>query len=309
MSGRVPRWLSDYWPERPQQLVAPVLRVCRQLRCANFYGMHFGLLFRRLLLIEVWVSVALAQSTPPGDSALPDGATVMKKVIQRAQDVGRADEEDKYCYEKRSVDEELDASGRVTKTTEEDYEVFPILGVPYSRLVKIQGRELTEKETRDQNREEEEFRKRTAEQQSKQSSTTNTDWLDQSVVDRFAFQVEGRGRLQDRQVLVLSFHPKPNRGPEKTITDKVLNRLAGTLWVDEAESEIAQVKLGLTADLSLGWFGMVGSLKRFDLTLERARLTDGVWVDRKQTLLLFGRKLFSPMRFRTTEESSNFRKP
>jgi len=233
----------------------------------------------------------------------------MQKVIQRADAVARADEEGKYCYERRSVEEQLDAFGKATKTTEETYEVFPIQGFPYARLVRIQGRELTEKEIRDQNRKEDEFRKSLAKQESKQSSATNADWLDKELVDRFVFQVEDRVSFQDRQVLVLSFHPKPNRGREKTVADKVLNRLAGTLWVDEEESEIAQLKVGLTADLSLGWFGMIGSLKQFDLTLERARLADGVWVDRTQTLVLCGRKVFSPMRYRMVEESSNFRKP
>ena len=97
--------------------------------------------------------------------------------------------------------------------------------------------------------------------------------------------------------------------PEKKIEDKVMKRLAGTVWIDEEQSEVVQLKLGLTADLSLGLFGMIGSLKQFDLTLERARLPEGVWVERKQTLVLGGRKIFSSMHYRTVAESSNFRKP
>ena len=54
---------------------------------------------------------------------------------------------------------------------------------------------------------------------------------------------------------------------------------------------------------------MIGSLKQFDLTLQRERLPDQVWVDRKQTLVLAGRKVFSAMHHRTVKESSNFRKP
>jgi hypothetical protein len=239
---------------------------------------------------------------------LPDAETVMKNVVHRSEAVARVGEADKYRYEKRSVEEELDAAGKPTKTTEELYDVIPIGGMPFERLVKVQGRELTEKELKEQNRKEEEFRKRMAEQGTERSSATNNDWLDPKLVDRFVFHVEGRSNLLSRPVLILSFKPKP-LAPEKTIADKVLKRLAGTLWIDEQESEIAQVKVGLIADLSLGWFGMIGSLKQFDLTLERAPLADGVWVDRKQMLVLGGRKVFTTMHFRAVEESSNFRKP
>jgi hypothetical protein len=232
----------------------------------------------------------------------------MDKVIQRSQEIARTAEADKYRYEKRSVEEELDTVGKPTKTTEEIYDVIPIRGVPFERLVKVKGRDLTEKEAKEQDRKEEEFRKNVTEHDPGRASSTNSDVLNKELIDRFVFHVEGRSNFLTRPVLILSFQPKPS-APEKKIADKVLKRLAGTLWIDEEESEIAQLKLGLTADLSLGLFGMIGSLKQFDLTLERARLPDGVWVDRKQTLVLGGRKIFSSMHYRTVEESSNFRKP
>ena len=268
--------------------------------------MRLGLICRCFLLLE-FVAVAISRSAAAANTDLPDAAAVMEKVIQRSQEAERTGEADKYRYDKRSVEEELDRSGNPTKTTEELYDVIPISGVPFERLVKVQGRELNEKEVKEQNRKEEEFRKRVAEQSTDRSSRTNDDYLNQEVVDRFVFRIEGRTNLLSRPVLILSFHPKPS-APEKKIADKVLKRLAGTLWIDEGESEIAQLKLGLTADLSLGLFGMIGSLKQFDLMLERERLPEGVWVDRKQTLVLGGRKVFSTMHFRAIEESSNFRK-
>jgi len=87
-----------------------------------------------------------------------------------------------------------------------------------------------------------------------------------------------------------------------------LNRLSGTLWVDEEEAEVLRVEVGLTEDLWLGWFGMVGSLKRFDFKLQRQRLPDGVWVNQDTTLELSGRKVFTSLRHRTLEEFYDFRK-
>jgi hypothetical protein len=264
---------------------------------------------RNWLLLSGGLLVAglSGQCAALSDGALPDATQVMERVVQRAGEVARAGEAGKYVFEKHSVSEELDSSGNATKTTEKTYEVIRIEGRPFSRLVKIQNRALTEEETKAQNRKEQEFREKMALQDPEHKR--KDDWLDPRLIDRYDFKVESRDCLKGRSVLVLSFHPRANREAEKTVEDRVLNRLAGSLWVDEQEAEIAQLKVGLTEDLSLGLFGMIGSLKQFDLEIERERLADGDWVDQKQRVLLFGRKIFSPMRYRTLEESSNFKKP
>ena len=243
------------------------------------------------------------------DGALPDADLVVQRVVQRANDAARAREDGEYAFEKHSISEELDGSGKVTKTSDETYEVIPINGVPFSRLVRIQNRDLTPDEVKVQYRKEQEFRQRVARKAGEPSKRRSRNWLDMRLVGRYDFEVEGRHNLLGRPVLILSFHPKANLGPEKTIKDKILNRLAGTLWIDEQDAEIAQLKMGLTEDLSVGLLGAVGSLKQFDLKLERAPLADGVWVVRKEEIMLCGRKIFNSIAQRTLEESSNFRKP
>ncbi len=262
-----------------------------------------------LLALSLSVSGFSCRGASGVDDALPDAAQVMQRVVQRADDVARAGEASEYVFEKRSISEELDTSGRATKTTEQTFEVIPIQGIPFSRLVKIGNRDLTREETEVQTRKELEFRQRVGRKDAEPVGRRNRNWLDMRLVGRYDFKVEGRDSLLGRPVLILSFHPKPNYVAEKTIKDKVLNRLAGTLWIDEQEAEIAQLKVGLTEDLSLGLFGAVGSLKQFDFKLERAPLADGVWVTRKQDIVLCGRKILSSVAHRTLEESSNFRKP
>jgi hypothetical protein len=238
---------------------------------------------------------------------LPDAAGVMRKVVERAQNSGGEDSASLYTYEKRSTVEEFDSSGKVTKTTEEVFNVFPIQGVSYSRLVRIKGHDLTEKEIKEQNRKEEEFRKNLARPGSAQTKT-NEGWLDPALVERFTFQVVGREQIRNRSTLALAFQPKAGAA-EKSVSDRVLGRLAGTLWVDEEDWEVSKVKVHLTTELSLGLFGMVGSIKQLEMEMEQTRLPDGVWIGQKQTVAMHGRKVFSPMRFRAIEESSNFRKP
>lgn len=114
--------------------------------------------------------------------------------------------------------------------------------------------------------------------------------------------------MNDRPALVLTFSPKKGTLPEKAVSDKLLNRLAGTVWIDEQDAEAAKLAVGLTDSLSLGWFGMLGSVSRCDLSLDRKRMPEGVWANAIQILQIQYRKLTSTQRFRSTEESSEFKK-
>jgi len=231
----------------------------------------------------------------------------MQRVMQRAEADDKNDPADEYSFEKRTTTEELDASGKVTKITQKTFSVFPIEGEPYSRLIKIQNRGLTAKEIKDEDKKEEEFRRKLSARNNGSVTNSNGNWLDKSVVDRFVFEVKGRETLANRSAIVLSFHAKPGQA-EKTAVDKILGRLAGQLWVDEQDWEVARLKVGLTKEFSLGWFGMIGSIKELDIDLEQTRLADGAWLTRRQTVLLGGRKVFSSMRSRSVEECGKFRK-
>ena len=197
-------------------------------------------------------------ATPADGNVLPEASEVMQRVVQRAEDVARAGEADKYTFEKHIISEDLDGLGEATKTKDQEYRVIPIQGVPFSRLIKIGNQDLTEEETEAQNRRELEFRERVARKDAKPVGRRRRNWLDTRVVERFDFKVDGRESYCGRPVLILSFHPKASHAASRTVEDKVLPRLAGTLWVDAKEAEIAKLSAGLTKDLSFGLFGAVG---------------------------------------------------
>lgn len=256
--------------------------------------------------------VALVPSLPWAAGAeenLPTAQSVLERVLRRAQAAGQEDKESMYTYEKRSVFEDLDSTGKPTRTMEKLYLVRPIQGVSFSRLIRIQNRELTEQERQAQDKREQAFRRKLAEKQSHPVAKETEDTLNADLIGRYDFKVEKREQWDNRQVLVLSFRPKPGHTAEKSIEDKVLDRLAGRIWVDEAEAEGARVQVGLTEDLSLGWFGTIGSIKQCDVKIERQRLPDGSWVSKLFELSLGGRKVFAPMRYRSLEESYHFSKP
>jgi|SRR6516165_4154640 hypothetical protein len=270
--------------------------------------MSFAVLRRNFLatgacVLAVWPWNALAQEN------LPEASSVIQRVLRRAEETDQAREESKYVYEKRSLSEELDDSGKPIKRNEKVFEVTPIEGVPFSRLIRIQDRDLTEEERELQDRREEDFRRRIAQKRPHARHGMDEDALNSELVERYDFKVEKRDWVNKRAVLVLSFHPKKPHAPEKTVEDRVLNRLAGQVWVDEEEAEVLQVRVWLTEDFSIGLFGMICSIKQCDVKIERQRLPDDVWVKKSFAILLGGRKLLSSMRYRSLEEFYNFRKP
>jgi hypothetical protein len=114
--------------------------------------------------------------------------------------------------------------------------------------------------------------------------------------------------LSNRPTLVVTFKPKEANIPSKTFEDKFLNGMAGRLWIDEGDADPARLVVSLREPLSLGWFGLLGSLSRCDLSLERRRMPDGVWVNARQEIVIHWRKLTGTTRFRVTEATSGFRK-
>lgn len=239
--------------------------------------------------------------------SLPDSAEVTSKIVQRARAVARSQGNPPYSYQKRSLVEELDAAGQVVKATEKTYEVTLIAGVPFSRLVKIQGRQLTPEELKKEDAREEAFRQKLTAVNLKHLARKKETWLTPALVGKFQFTVQERLHYQGRKTLRLEFQPKPGGLPAKTLQDRVLNRLAGTLWLDEEDAEIVKGSVHLSESVNVG-MGIIGSLSQLELILERQRMTDGVWVNTKHSILIQGRKLFSAMRYKTTEESSGFRK-
>ena len=239
---------------------------------------------------------------------LPGASEVTRRMIARARAVARAEQGPQYNYEKRSLSERLDAAGNVLQQEEKTYLVTLIADVPFNRLVKIKGRELSSEELRGEEAREEKFRQKFVSADATKSAARKEGWVTPELLDRYQFEVKERVILSNRPTLVLTFKPKEGNLPSGTFRDKLLNGMAGRLWIDEGDADTARLIVSLGEPVSLGWFGLLGSLNRCELSLKRQRMPDGVWINSKQVLLIHSRKLTATMRTRITEESSGFRK-
>ena len=250
----------------------------------------------------------LASAPCQSAERLPPASEVLRRLLERAQAVANGEFATHYAYQKRSLLDHIDAAGKTAKSEEKLYEVTLVAGFPFNRLVKIRGRELTPEELKNEQRKEERFQQRFTQQSITNMAARKEAWVTLQLLERYDFEVQERIVLNDRSALVLTFKPKKGKLPEKVVTDRILNRMAGTLWIDEQDAEAVKLSVNLIDSLSMGWFGMLGSVSRCDLSLERQRMPEGVWVNARQILQIQYRKLASTQHFRSTEESSGFRR-
>ncbi len=115
--------------------------------------------------------------------------------------------------------------------------------------------------------------------------------INDELLGRFVFTLVRREVVKGRPALVLTFQPADRKLPEHDLKDRFINRIAGRVWVDEADYLMVRAQLHLTAPVNL-LGGLVGAVHGFTCELNRERTGEGLWFTRALDWYLDGRKLF-----------------
>ena len=237
---------------------------------------------------------------------LPSGDQVIRRMMDRSAALAAATNAPAWAYDKRMLVEKLDGDARVEERTEKLYRVRIIRGVPFSRLVGLSGRDLTEAELRRENEREASFQKQLSGRDPKKAVRQREAFITKDMIDRFEYKVLRRETVRGRQTLLVSFEPRPGRDGG-SFQDRLLSRLAGMFWVDEEMGDVARLQVRLTEGFSMGWLGVLGSIKECRMNLESKPMPDGTWLPEKTTMAISARMFLSSVRFRMEETSSNFK--
>jgi hypothetical protein len=114
--------------------------------------------------------------------------------------------------------------------------------------------------------------------------------LNDDLLGRFEFDLVGRNTINGRPTLVLEFKPAKKNLPERSIKDRFINKAAGRIWVDEADSIIAKADVHLTESVYVVG-GLVGAVWKFHYSFDRERTSDGLWFTRTVDWHLEGREV------------------
>jgi hypothetical protein len=128
--------------------------------------------------------------------------------------------------------------------------------------------------------------------------------LDTELLTRYDFTLLDSVRVNGRSTFEIGFRAKNPPVSTHHVMEKLLNRTAGTIWVDEDDSEIVKAQLELTEPINLL---VLGNIDRLSFGFERVRSADGTWLTTHTETIFKGRKLLSNSQFRHAVDYSDFK--
>jgi len=197
-----------------------------------------------------------------------------------------------YTFTEKVTIKRLDKNGKVGKTEERVYEVYPSLDEEYSyrKLVSKDGKPLSVKELEEQDRDQDkklEKRRRKLESmgQNKEAREAAREAeerrKEEKVLDElikiYDIKMIGRERMAAHPAIVLSFQPRPGYTP-KTDGGKILSKAAGKAWFGEDDHQLIRAETRLVDSISIG-LGIIARLNEgATAVFERTRVNDEIWL-------------------------------
>ena len=262
---------------------------------------------RSLLLRPTFsfIAVVLLLSLAAGSARAVTAGEIMRKTVAKADRATNGSPRQEYEYNKTSVTEKLDGKGNVAERREKLIRIKSGKGSVIE--IKLNGKPLSQDDLKHEQAQVEAEDERINDSR---VARRNDNWerlLTTDLISRFQFTLLREEPLNGRTTHVLSFKPASGDLPVHEISDRFINNLCGTIWVDTEDYEIAKADLWLQSEVTL-WGGILGALRKFNYKVERVRLPDGVWFNRTASGEFGGRKFLDRVALRTHVECRDFEK-
>jgi len=248
--------------------------------------------------------VSLLPSSLPAQAPAkpPELREIMQRVIQRAKWEKEARLDTRYTYRQRRTVDKLDSDGKVVEHTVMAFDVIPVGERTLYRMVEKNGRPLTEEEQRKEAEKEAKFRESLKKARTPEDDSVE---MNEELLGRYDFSYAGEESVNGRNALKLTFAPKPGKLPEKRRIDRMLNRLRGTVWVDEATYAVSKADVSLIEPVR--FFAGLGAVRALRFTAEMGAV-DGQWLlPRAMQVSYDARALLSNIRVNQRSEYSGYR--
>jgi outer membrane lipoprotein-sorting protein len=244
--------------------------------------------------------------------ALPDIPALLNEVGKNEDEIDRLLE--KYTYTETITKRELDSNGQMKSKESETFELTFYKGARIRRLVARNGKPLSPKEAADAQKdvekrireiEKKETEKERKEREAAQKASKNPDAKTDrdpngdspngdppngdsederkerpsiaDVLRASRLLNPRRERFRSRDVIVFDFEPLPGYKPKKNY-EKLFGKMAGALWIDPKDKQVARVEARLVEAYKIGG-GMLASLKEgANFTLEQERVNQEIWL-------------------------------
>lgn len=258
--------------------------------------------------ITLWMAGAMVGAQEVRVTAPPtDPETLLKAVEgnQKQIEEGRKN----YIFHRRDEEQDTDESGNVKKTTVSEYEVFFMGHREIERLLVKDGKPLSDSEKKKQDDEVAKQEKRARERMRKEEAGEQ----DKDEINLAKFLADDRfynlrrETFRGREVYAFDFAPRPDFKPHN-LSEKVLESLGGTLWIDEDAKQAVRLEAHLLDGFKVGG-GIVGSVKKGgNVVFEQEKVNGEVWLPSYGEVHLDYRIVFSRKVTNVVVKYSDYRK-
>ena len=217
---------------------------------------------------------------------LPDIPTLLAEVSKNGEEIDRLLE--KYTYVQTETHRIVDQNGAVQEKDSEAYELTFYKGHRLRKKIEKNGQPLTANDLENENKRLEKaiqnIEKKEAEKEKKAAANASNkeDSEDKRVTISDILRASTllnprRERFRGRNVIVFDFEPNPTYKPKKDY-EKFFGKMAGVLWVDDADKQVARVEVRLVEPFKIAG-GLLVSLKEGgSFVLEQDRVNNEIWL-------------------------------
>ena len=248
-----------------------------------------------------------------GERQLPDIPSLLRDVAKNQA----ALEELRTLYTCHLAEEEdkTDSDGNVKSRTLKDYDVFYVGDEQVLHLLAKDGKPLDgdEKKKEDDrfNKKFDELKKKQAELAADPKKQAKKEEEEEAQLSDFLraelFTNPRRESLQGREVIAFDVNGNPNYKAKKRI-DSIIQKLSGTMWVDEQAREIVRLEARFAESVRIGG-GLLASLsKGSNFVFEQEKINDEVWLPSYAEVHLAGRIVFVKLKQNFVDRYSDYKK-
>ncbi len=258
-------------------------------------------------------TAAPAQSHPADARPLPDIPTLLRDIAnnqQALEDLRRL-----YTCHLNEEQDKVDSDGNVKSRELKDYDAFYIGEEQVLHLLAKNGQPLTgdEKQSEDDkfNKQYDKLKKKQAglaadpQKQAKQQEEDEAQLSD--FLRAELFTNPRRESFRGHEVIAFDVSGNPDYKPKKRI-DSIIQKLSGTMWVDEQAREIVRLEARFTESVKVGG-GLLGSLsKGSNFVFEQEKINDEVWLPSYAEVHFAGRIVFVKLKQNFVDRWTDYKK-
>jgi hypothetical protein len=220
----------------------------------------------------------------PSDKPLPDVETLMKAVVANQEKIEELRE--KYTFRQTETENTMDSDGRVKKSEVRVSEITPVAGRDVERLISVNGKELSAKERADEDKRVQKEIEKILERRDKKLKEQEKHKDEEEEDDRATIlkilrlsEITSVRREMFRGHEVIAFDFEPRKGIKtKSRIESLLNKLAGTLWIDETAQQITRLEARLTDSFKFAG-GLLASISPSTaMAFEQEKVNGELWM-------------------------------